>query len=69
MIGATASSRGLGAFPEKIGFELAFFAFELLDFPLQRGDPLQGIVMAAFPIASLLTEFEIFSFETLVRGS
>jgi hypothetical protein len=54
---------------EKIGFELAFLAFELLDFPLQRGDPLQGIVMATFPIASLLTEFEIFSFETLVRGS
>ena len=34
VIGAITSRRGLGAFPEKIRFELAFFPFELFDLPL-----------------------------------
>ena len=69
VIGAIASARGLGASPEEIGFELAFFTFELFDFLLQPGDPLQGIAMATFPIGSLLAELEVLSFETLVCGA
>jgi hypothetical protein len=69
VIGAITSSRGLGASPEEIGFELAFFTFEAFDFMLQRGDTLHSIAMATFPIGSLLTELEVLSFETLVCGS
>ena len=49
--------------------ELAFFPFELFDFLLQRGDPLQGIAMATFPITGLLAEFEVLSFEALDFGA
>jgi hypothetical protein len=59
VIGAIASRRGLGASPEEIGLELAFFTFELFDFPFQLGDALQSIAMATFPICGLLAEFEI----------
>jgi hypothetical protein len=69
VIGAIASGGGLAASPEEIGFELAFFTFELFDFLLQPGDPLQGIAMATFPIGSLLAEFEVLSFETLICGA
>jgi hypothetical protein len=69
VIRAIASTRGFGASPEKIGFELAFFTFELFDFLLQPGDPLQRIAMATFPIGSLLAELEVLSFETLICGA
>jgi hypothetical protein len=38
VIGAIAPSRFLGAFPEEIRLEFAFFPFELFDFLLQLGD-------------------------------
>ena len=69
VIGAIASSRGLGASPEEIGFELAVFTFELFDFLLQPGDPLQGIAMATLPISGPLAEFEVLSLETLDFGA
>ena len=38
VIGAIAPRRFLGASPEEIGLELAFFPFELFDFLLPLGD-------------------------------
>ena len=69
VIGAVLSSRGLGTSPEKVGFELAFFTFELFDFLFQLGDALQGIAMATFPISDLLAKFEVFTLETLNLGA
>src|ERR1700677_1391856 len=69
VIGAILSSRGLGTSPEKVGFELAFFTFELFDFLFQLGDALQGIAMATFPISDLLAEFKVFTLETLNLGA
>jgi hypothetical protein len=69
VIGAITSSRGLGAAPEKVGFELAFFTFELFDFLFQLGDALQGIAMATFPICGLLAELEVLTLETLDLGA
>jgi len=59
VIRAIAPRRGLGASPEEIGLELAFFTFELFDFPFQLGDALLGIAMATFPICGLLAEFGV----------
>jgi len=59
VIGAIAPRRGLGASPEEIGLELAFFTFELFDFLLHLGDAVQGIAMATFPICGLLAEFAV----------
>jgi hypothetical protein len=59
VIGAIAPRRGFGAAPKKVGFELAFFTFELFGFLFQLGDALQGIAMATFPISDLLAEFEV----------
>ena len=69
VIGAIAPRRGFGASPEKVGFELAFFTFELFDFLFQLGDALQGIAMATFPISGLLAEFEVLALETLDLGA
>jgi hypothetical protein len=69
VIGAITSRRGLGAFPEKIRFELAFFPFELFDLSLQLSDPSQGIAMATLPISGPLAEFEVLSLETLDFGA
>ena len=65
VIRAIAPSCGLGASPEKVDFELAFFTFELFDFLIQLGDALQGIAMATFPISDLLVELEVLALETL----
>jgi hypothetical protein len=59
VIGAIAPRGGLGASPEEIGLELAFFTFELFDFLLHLGAAVQGIAMATFPICGLLAEFEV----------
>jgi hypothetical protein len=48
--------------------ELAFFTFELVDFPFQLGDALQGIAMATIPVSGLLAEFEVLTLETLADG-
>ena len=69
VIRAIAPRRGFGASPEKVGFELAFVTFKLLDFLFQLGDALQGIAMANFPISSLLAEFEVLTLETLDFGA
>jgi hypothetical protein len=69
VIGAISSRRGLGALPEQIRFELAFFPFELFDVLLQLGDPLEGVAMATLPISGLLAEFEVLSFEALDFGA
>ena len=69
VIGAIAPSRGLGASPEEIGLELAFFTFELFDFLLQLGDAVQGIAMATLPISDLLAEFEVLALQTLDLGA
>ncbi len=69
VIGAITSRRVLGAFPEEIRLEFAFFPFELFDFLLQLGDAEQGIAMATLPIAGLLAQFEVLSFETLDFGA
>ena len=42
VVGAIAPRRGLGASPEEIGLELAFFTFELFDLLLQLGDAIAG---------------------------
>jgi len=65
VIRAIAPRRGFGASPEKVGFELAFFTFELLDFLFQLGDAMQGIAMTTFPISDLLAEFEVLTLKTL----
>jgi len=59
LIGAIVPWLGFGASSKQIGLELAFFAFELFAFLLQRGDALQGIAMATLPIPDLLAELEI----------
>jgi hypothetical protein len=69
VVGPIAPRRGLGASPEEIGLELAFFTFELFDFLLQLGDAVQGIAMATFPICGLLAEFEVLTLETLDFGA
>ena len=69
VIGAIPQRLGFGASAEKIGLELAFFTFELLDLLFQRGDALQGIMMATFPISGLLAEFEVLTLETLDRAA
>ena len=69
VIRAIAPRRGFRATPEKVGFELAFFTFELLDFSFQLGDALQGIAMATFPISDLLAEPEVLTLETLDLGA
>ena len=69
VVRAIAPRRRFGATPEKVGFELAFFTFELFDFLFQLGDALQGIAMATLPISDLLAEFEVLTLETLDLGA
>jgi hypothetical protein len=68
-IGAIVSSLGFGTSSEEIGLELAFFAFELCDLLLQRGDAAEGIAMTTLPISDLLAEFEILAFRALDFGA
>jgi hypothetical protein len=59
VIGAIVPRSGFGASSEEIGLKLAFFAFQLFDLLLQRGDAAEGIAMTRLPISDLLPEFEI----------
>src|SRR3954471_10065018 len=68
VIGAIVPRSGLGASSEEIGLELAFLAFELFDFLLQRGDASQGIAMTTLPISHLLTQFEVLALQGLDVG-
>ena len=69
VIGAIVPRLGLGASSEEIGLELAFFAFEVFDVLLQRGDAAQGIAMTALPISRLLTQFEVLALQGLDFGT
>jgi hypothetical protein len=65
LIGAIVPWLGFGASSKQIGLELTFFAFEVFDFLPQRGDALQGIVMATLPIPDLLAELEILAIRAM----
>ena len=65
VIGAIVPSLGFRTSSEEIGLELAFFAFELFDLLLQRGDAAEGIAMTTLPISDLLAEFEILALQLL----
>jgi len=68
-MGAIVPRLSLGVSSEEIGLELAFLAFELFDFLLQRGDAAQGIAMTTLPISHLLTQFEVLALQGLDFGT
>jgi hypothetical protein len=68
VIGAIVPGLGFGASAEQIGLELAFLAFELCDFLLQRGDAAEGLAMTILPITALLTKFEVLAPQAIDFG-
>jgi hypothetical protein len=64
VIGAITPRRFLGAFPEEVRLEFAFFPLELFDFLLQLSDAAEGLAMETLPIARLLTQFEVLALES-----
>jgi hypothetical protein len=59
----------LGASSKEIGRELAFFAFQLFDFLLQRRDAAQCIATTTLPGSDLVTKFEIVAEQALDLGT